>query len=42
MLMSNKPTEIKLVMLSTKNKTEYYLNKKISKNTKKHITLFFN
>lgn len=42
MLISNKLTEIKLVMLSTKKKTKYYLNKKIFKNKKKYITSSFN
>lgn len=37
MLMSNKLTQIKLVILNIKKKLEYYLNKKLFKNTKKHI-----
>lgn len=40
MPMSNNSTQIKPIMLSIKKKTEYYLDKKKPKNTKKYITLF--
>lgn len=42
MPISNRSTQTKLVILNIKKKIMYYLDKKIFKNQKKYIILFFN